>query len=286
LSDRSAPRQIQHQQQVVMTISSIELRIEGPMAHITLNRPDKLNAINGDMVRELHRVLDEAEASSEVRVITLGGAGRAFCSGFDLGELPAEADATQMRRILEADFEIILRFWNSPKPTIAAVHGYALGGGFELAMACDMTLAAEGTFFGEPEPKFGSGIVALLLPWVTGPKQAKEMLLFGNDRVSAEQAYQMGLVNRVVKPEALAAESIAAAGRCAMLDAEAVRLTKTAINRSYSQMGFERALRQALDLDVQIEITETPESRSFKDILARDGVKAAIAWREARIFKA
>jgi enoyl-CoA hydratase len=269
-----------------MSFSSIELRIEGPMAHITLNRPDKLNAINGEMVRELHLALDESEASSEVRVITLRGAGRAFSSGFDLGELPADADAGAMRRALEADFEIILRFWNSHKPTIAAVHGYALGGGFELAMACDMTLAAEGACFGEPEPKFGSGIVALLLPWITGPKQAKEMLLFGNDRVSAEHACQMGLVNRVVKPEALAAELMATAGRCVMLDAEAVRLTKIAINRSYSQMGFERALRQALDLDVQIETTETPESRSFKEILARDGVKAAVAWREARIFKA
>src|SRR3984885_5580968 len=119
-----------------------------------------------------------------------------------------------MRGVLEADFELILRFWNSTRPKIAAVHGYALGGGFELAMCCDMTLAAEGACLGEPEPKFGSGIVALLLPWVTGPKQAKEMLLFGNDRVSAQHAYEMGLVNRVVKPDALAAESMAAAGRC------------------------------------------------------------------------
>lgn len=268
-----------------MTSSTIQLRIDGPMAHITLNRPDKLNAISAEMVPELHRALDRSEASSDVRVITLRGAGRAFCSGFDLGELQPGSDPAAMRRALEADLEIILRFWNSPKPTIAAVHGYALGGGFELAMACDMTLAAEGACFGEPEPKFGSGIVALLLPWITGPKQAKEMLLFGNDRVSAEHAYQMGLVNRVVKPEALDAETTAAAGRCAMLDAEAVRLTKTAINRSYSQMGFERALRQALELDVQIENTDTLESRSFKDILARQGVKAAIAWREARIFK-
>lgn len=255
------------------------------MAHITLNRPEKLNAISAEMVRALHHALDECESNSDVRVITLRGAGRSFCSGFDLGELPAEANDDAMRRTLEADFEIILRFWHSPKPTLAAVQGYALGGGFELAMACDMTLAAEGAIFGEPEPKFGSGIVALLLPWITGPKQAKEMLLFGNDRVTAEQACQMGLVNHVVKADALVAATTAAAGRCAMLDAEAARLTKTAINRSYSQMGFERALRQALDLDVQIETTVTAESQTFKDILARDGVKAAIAWREARVFK-
>src|SRR6202034_4603675 len=115
----------------------------------------------------------------------------------------------QTRQVLQADFDLIMRFWHSPKPTLAAVHGYALGGGFELAMACDMTIAAEYAVFGEPEPKFGSGIVALLLPWITGPKQAKEMLLFGNDRVSAQKACQMGLVNRVVKPEALTAESMA-----------------------------------------------------------------------------
>jgi hypothetical protein len=144
-------------------------------------------------------------------------------------------------------------------------------------MACDMTIAAEGAFFGEPEPKFGSGIVALLLPWLTGPKQAKEMLLFGNDRVSAQKAYEMGLINTVVKPEALLDELTAAAGRCAMLDAEAVRLTKTAINDSYSRMGPEDALRQALDIDAVTESTETEESRTSKDILAKDGVKAAVA---------
>jgi enoyl-CoA hydratase len=263
----------------------IELIIEGPIAHIRLNRPDKLNAINAAMVGELHRALDDAEGSPQVRVITLRGSGRAFCSGFDLAEMSPETDAVATRRTLSADFDIIMRFWHSPKPTLAAVHGYALGGGFELAMACDMTIAAEDAVFGEPEPKFGSGIVALLLPWITGPKQAKEMLLFGNDRVSAQKAYEMGLVNLLTKSAALTQELTQVAGRCAMLDAEAVRLTKSAINRSYSMMGFEEALRQALDIDVLIETTDTFESRTFREILAKDGVKAAIAWREARVFK-
>lgn len=268
-----------------MEYECIAFRIDGPIAGISLNRPDKLNAISTAMVSELHSALDRAEAEAQVRVITLQGNGRAFCSGFDLSELRTDASAGQMRAVLEQDFRIIMRFWNSSKPTLAAVHGYALGGGLELAMACDMTLAGEGAFFGEPEPKFGSGIVALLLPWMTGPKQAKEMLLFGNDRVSAHRAYEMGLINAVIKPEALLAELRAAAGRCAMLDAEAVRLTKSAINRSYSSMGFEQALRQALDIDVLIESSESEESRTFKRILGRDGVKAAIAWREARVFK-
>jgi enoyl-CoA hydratase len=268
-----------------MTDSGVAVRIEGPIAHICLNRPDKLNAINQAMLLELHRALDQAEQSAQVRVITLSGNGRAFCSGFDLSELQADGDPQQTRQVLQADFDLIMRFWHSPKPTLAAVHGYALGGGFELAMACDMTIAAEGCLFGEPEPKFGSGIVALLLPWLTGPKQAKEMLLFGNDRVSAQRALEMGLVNRVVAPAALMTELLESAGRCAMLDAQAVRLTKTAINRSYSNMGFEQALQQALDIDVTIETTASAESTTFRHILAQQGVKAAIAWREARVFK-
>lgn len=269
-----------------VTHSSVELRIEGPIAHIALNRPDKLNAINHELLEALNRALDQAEGDTRVRVITLAGNGRAFCSGFDLAELQPDSSVEQTRRMLQADFDLIMRFWHSPKPTLCAVQGYALGGGFELAMACDITLAADAAVFGEPEPKFGSGIVALLLPWVTGPKQAKEMLLFGNDRVSAQRAFEMGLVNRVVAADALGTELLATAGRCAMLDAQAVRLTKTAINRSYSAMGFERALREALDIDLTIETTETEESRTFKQILAREGVKAAIAWREARVFRA
>jgi enoyl-CoA hydratase len=265
--------------------SCISFQLDGPIASITLHRPDKLNAISAAMVAELHRALDAAEANELVRVITLQGAGRAFCSGFDLSEMQTGTSSAETRRILQADFDIIMRFWNSAKPTLAAVHGYALGGGFELAMACDMTIAAESAMFGEPEPKFGSGIVALLLPWLTGPKQAKEMLLFGNDRVSAQRAHEMGLINTVVKSAVLLDELRAAAGRCAMLDAQAVRLTKSAINRSYSHMGFEDALRQALEIDTVIETTETAESRTFKEILAKDGVKAAVAWREARIFK-
>ena len=91
-----------------------------------------------------------------------------------------------------------MQFWDCPKPTIAAVHGFALAGGFEMALSCDLTIAAEGTRFGEPEVRFGSGIVALLLPWMTTPKLAKELLLTGNDQIDAQRALGMGIVNRVV----------------------------------------------------------------------------------------
>jgi enoyl-CoA hydratase/carnithine racemase len=147
----------------------------GPVALLTLNRPDKLNAIDARMVRELGEALDRAEADDAVRCVVLQGAGRAFSAGFDLemGD-PGDGDKIEfLRTELEHDLDVILRFWDSPKVTIAAVHTYCLGSGMELAVACDITLAAEGCRFGAPEVKFGSGIVALILPWVMGHKQAK-----------------------------------------------------------------------------------------------------------------
>jgi len=260
---------------------TIRVERDGAAAVITLDRPDKLNAINGAMMNELLTALDQAEADERVRAIVVQGAGRAFSSGFEIGTLDRSSTAS-VRAGLEADLAFILRFWDSPKPTLAAVHGYCLGGAFELAMACDVTVAARDALFGEPELKFGSGIVALLLPWLTGPKQAKQILFAGLDRIPAERAQAIGLVNEVVEPGRQLEAGLALARRMATVDQSALRLTKQAVNRSYEIMGLRQALLQALEVDVQIETTETPESTEFRTILRRDGLKAALAWREAR----
>lgn len=175
-----------------------------------------------------------------------------------------------------------MRFWDSPKPTVAAVHGYCLGSSLELAVACDLTVAAEDCRFGEPEVKFGSGIVALLLPWLAGPKAAKYLLLTGEDRATAAEMQAVGLVNRVVPAAAVLDEAVAVAQRMAANDTQAVRLTKRAINRSLDIGGMRQALLAALEIDVEIETNETAESREFNEILKRDGAKAAIAWRAGR----
>ena len=254
------------------------------VALLTLNRPDKLNAINVPVIEALDAALDAAEADEAVRAIVVAGAGRAFSAGFDLdmGMGEGKPDPADVRRALENDFRIILRFWDSPKPTIAAVHGYCLGSALELALACDLTVAAEDCRFGEPEVKFGSGIVALLLPWLAGPKAAKYLLLTGEDRATAAEMQAMGLVNRVVPAAALLDEGIALAQRVASNDAQAVRLTKQAINRSLDIGGMRQALLAALETDVVIETNETAESRAFTEILKKDGAKAAIAWRAGR----
>lgn len=256
----------------------------GAIALLTLNRPEKLNAVNGPMIEALDRALDAAEADDSVRAIVLAGAGRAFSAGFDLdmGTGDGEPEPAAVRRALENDFRIIMRFWDSPKVTIAAVHGYCLGSAMELALACDLTLASEDCRFGMPEVKFGSGIVTMLLPWLAGPKQARYLLLSADDRVSAAEARDMALVNRVVPAGRLQDEALALASRVAANDANAVQLTKRAINRSLDLAGLREALAAALATDVEIETTGSAESREFNAILRRDGAKAAIAWRSAR----
>jgi len=264
--------------------STISFGIADGIAELRLNRPEVLNAINGAMISDIGRALDLAEADPGVRAIVVTGEGRAFSAGFDLKESAARGDTspTQWRQILEADFKIIMRFWDSPKPTIAAIHGACIGGGFEIALACDITLAADTSVMGEPEVRFGSGIVALLLPWVTGPKQAKEILLAGIDRMDAARALSFGLINRVVPAEALRDEAIALARTIASGGAEAVRLTKVAINRSYEIMGMRQSLLQALEIDIAIESAGGPERTEFNRIRRESGLKAAIGWRDAR----
>ena len=265
-----------------MTFETIRYSVSGPLAWISLDRPHKLNAINAQMVRELNTALDLAEADDAVRVILLKGEGKAFSAGFDLDVAEQDWDEQAIRAEAVADFELIMRFWNCPKPTLAAVHTYCLGSAMEMAVACDITLAAEGCRFGAPEVKFGSGILALILPWLCGPKKAKEWLLTGNDRVSAEQAEACGLINRVVPLEALTGAAEAMAQAIARNDQLAVNMTKLAINRSLEIAGMQDALAAGLETYIRVESTETADSREFNRILRTRGTRAAIAWREEK----
>jgi enoyl-CoA hydratase len=136
--------------------------------------------------------------------------------------------------------------------------------------------------FGEPELRFGAGIVVMLLPWLTGPKRAKQLLLTGDDTLSAQRAEAMGLVNEVVPAGDELTRALAIAGDLAMMDPMALRQTKRAINRSYEIMGMGEALAAALDIDLQIEGEGTADKQQFMGILRRDGLRAALAWRDAR----
>jgi len=250
---------------------------------LTLNRPAKLNALSDELVRGLVEAMDDATADPDVRVIVIEGAGRAFSSGYDLSEETegGVGGPVQWRALLAADVAATLQILDCPKPVIAQVHGYVLAGGLELAMACDLVVAAEGTKLGEPEIRYGSAPVTLLMPYLIGQKKTRELLLTG-DLIDAVEAERIGLINRVVPVERLAAEVDALADRLARTPPEVMAPTKLMLNRAMDAAGFRLAVEAGLDLGAIINTADTPEQREWDTIVRRDGLKAALAWRDRR----
>ncbi len=267
-----------------MAYEHIIVERDGPIAVLTFNRPERLNAFHNPLMRETLAAVAELDDDPGVRAIVVAGAGRAFSAGFDLkaaAESP-KAGVEDWERQMRLQFDFIMQFWHAKTPTLSAIHGFCLAGAFELMLATDITVAAAGTKLGEPEVRFGTGIVAMLLPWITGPKQAKELLLTGEDRLDASDALRMGIVNAVV-PEGTALDAALAKARTiARASERSVTLTKRAINQTYAAMGLDAALQAGLDIDVLLNAGGGPEKREFARIRDEQGLKAAIAWRDAR----
>jgi enoyl-CoA hydratase len=255
---------------------------------VTLNRPKRANAMSQHMLRELDDLCRQMSADRDLRVVVVTGAGMAFSSGFDLKD---QADAmpkgvAEWVPLLEADFKGIMSFWELPHPTIAAVNGPALAGGFELMLACDLAIASSEAVFGEPELKFGAGIVSMLLPWFVGPKVAKGIIFTGEDKITADAARQYGLVNEVVTPEHVMVRAMQVAQVLARMDPMVLRRTKMAINRSYEIMGLKDALRSALDIDIMIEGEGSELKRDFLGRVREEGLGRALVWREQKFGNA
>jgi enoyl-CoA hydratase/carnithine racemase len=209
--------------------------MDGGVRTITLNRPDRLNAINPDLVTELVAALSAADADPATRAIVLRGAGRAFCAGDDLkafgGQTSSEAVA---RAYVELIQDVTRAIVDSHKMVIGAIHGWAVGGGLEWLINCDLVIMAEGTRCFFPEIGLGvfvTGGVTAILPRLVGLRKARELILFG-ERFDADAALAMGLVTRVVPEPALLAEAAATARRIAALPSARVADLKRALRRA------------------------------------------------------
>lgn len=256
----------------------------GGVRRLTLNRPAALNALNGELMDALMAALDEAAEDERIHVLILRGAGRAFCAGYDLNE-DAEGgplDSEDWHRVLKEDSDRMLRFLDHPKPVIASVHSYCLAGGTDLMLACDLAVAADDAYFGYVDVRFGSGAVSMFLPWVIGVRAAKELLFTGEDRVPAAEALRIGLVNRVVPRDRLDEETLALAEEIAKNEPFVVQATKRAVNRVWDVAGFRSAMEANTEIDVTIESANLPARDEFRRITQEQGLKAAIAWRDAR----
>jgi enoyl-CoA hydratase len=264
-------------------VSSLVIRADdGPVRTLTLNRPEKLNALSSELTGALSDELAHAADDETVHVIVLGGAGRSFCAGYDLDEEGTAGGYDEARAGLDRSLDRLLQVFDQPQPVIAMVQGHCLAGGCDLMMMCDLVVAADDSLFGQPEIKFGSAIVAHVLPWLVGARRAKELVLTGHDRVDAATAVAIGLVNRVVPRADLETETMELAQRLAVVDPAVTRLTKRAMNAGWEQAGFREALHRGVEIGAEIEAMRSPERLEFERIASEQGLQAAIGWRDAR----
>lgn len=218
-----------------MEFKTIELAIEDGVATITLNRPEVLNAINWDLVRELEEAVNQVRKDDTVRVVVITGAGeKAFAAGADIHELK-EMNAVEVLDFVQQVQRIYNRIERMPKPIIAAVNGYALGGGLELMMACDIVYASERAKLGLPE--INLGIIpgaggTQRLPRLIGGKRAKE-LLFTGEMIDAQEALRIGLVNKVIPHDQLRSEVKKLCEKIKAKSPVALRAAKEAVEEGY-----------------------------------------------------
>ena len=247
------------------------------VATITMNRPEAYNTITVGMAKEVLEALGEVAADDEMRAVVITGAGgKAFCTGADIKEARERGTLQLEKRFLALTNEMINAIEALPKPVIAAVNGYCLGGGYEIALACDFIIASEDASFGFPEIKLGVLPAAggtQRLPRLIGKLKAKELLLLG-ERISAKEAERFGMVTKVVKKDELMNSASELAQRLAGMAPLAVRQIKTLVNEGM-EMPLSEALHFADEAATWLLVSED----------RKEGIKAFLEKRKAE-FKA
>ncbi|PYM18712.1 MAG: hypothetical protein DMD78_27195 [Candidatus Rokuibacteriota bacterium] len=273
-----------------MAYDTIIYEVKGPVATITLNRPDALNAISQQMTAELHRALDEAEADAHVRAIILTGAGRGFSAGYDIARRPDGRAPLDGAGVEHADFikdwwtrdaastQRLLHLWHLSKPIIAAVHGWVMGGGFWYSLAADITIAADNAVFAQPEVRHTSN-TTILFAALAGWKAAHRYALTG-DHLDAAEALRLGLVNEVVPLEQLLPKAGALAERIARVPEASVRLNKAVTCYGLLAMGLGAGMLMNVPLSAMAHASYNAERGDLLEAMKAGGLKAFLEARD------
>lgn len=258
--------------------------VAGKVGMVSLNRPDKLNALNREMLLALSECLEAADHDRATSVVVLRGEGRSFCAGFDIADPRYSAlhdHPLELQRRVAATVGFEVTPWEMRKPVIASVHGHVLGAGCQIAMLCDLTVAAADAIFGEPEIRFDRPGPALVMPFVVGLKRTRQLLYFG-DRIDARTALAWGMVNWVVPLAELAEATLRHADRLALISPEALTAAKLAINRGAEAAGFRDAIRAGMDVLTLLGAGRTKVGEQFFEIARTEGLSAALRWRRSQ----
>ena len=259
------------------------------VATITMNRPERLNALSPQLWAEIDQGLAAADADPEVRSVVLTGNGRAFSAGIDMSGPALPPGQPRPRRGLNDWYEAEMegerrhrRFRDMTKPVIAAVNGFSLAWGFELAVMCDFIIASDQARFGAPEIRHGS-TVGTMLPWIV-PVQHARYLMYTGDIIDAQEAHRIGLALRVVPHDRLPEEAHRFAARLAMIPPLALKFNKRSIDGSMDMAGLRNSLEYAhlaaaICHTLQYE-AETPDGRNLEQIRSEHGLHAFIDARD------
>ena len=271
------------------TFTTLTYDVHDAKAYLTLNRPDRLNAIDDDMPAEIRAAVEQANADDNVRVIIVAGAGRAFCAGYDLKEYAEGAgtgrwkqtdpwdpirDYREMRRNTDDFFTL----WRSLKPTIAKVHGYAVAGGSDIALSCDLLVMADDAKIGYPPARVWGCPTTAMWVYRLGAERAKRLLLTG-DTIDGATAETWGLAIESVPPDELDDAVERLADRIAGVPINQLVMQKLMINQALDNMGL--AGTQLLATLFDGITRHSPEGKWFKHLAEREGFHSAVEWRDS-----
>jgi enoyl-CoA hydratase len=272
-----------------MTAPTVSCERDGRIARITLNRPERLNAINETMPSELQAAVESANADADVHVIVLAGAGRAFCAGYDL-EIYAERpgpnaytqampwDPTIDYRDMSANTRCFMSLWRGPKPVVCKVQGYAVAGGSDIALCADLVVMAEDARIGYPPSRLWGCPTTAMWVYRVGAERAKRLLLTG-DLIDGREAARIGLVSQAVPAARLDAAVAALADRIASVPKNQLMMHKLIVNQVYENMGL--ATTQMLATFFDGMARHTPEGLAFKARAEEAGFKQAVRERDS-----
>lgn len=274
---------------------------DGRVGRITLNRPEKLNALSQGLIQQLNEALHDWEADPDIRVIILRGNGRVFSAGYDLTPqrstptVPVRQykglDENQRRLVMgirtgmQQVTDVQMYFWNMAKVTIAQVHGYCLAGGVELAMMADMVVASEDCKIGHPGVRgLGYPRNGAIWPLVIGMRKVKE-LTYSGDAISGKEAQEIGMINYAWPAADLDQRTIEFADRFAHMSGDHLALLKAATNRWYENMGIYSSIRSSTEMDVLGQFTGESylwQDKTREAMQSGGGLKEALDWRDGR----
>ena len=268
-------------------MDNILLETKDRICTLTLNRPEKLNAMSPALLSEFSQALDQIAADADIKVVVIRGAGRAFSTGYDLsgvnvGDSPKQRARPFMvdddRSLLQRMVERWLRLRELPKPVIAMVHGYCLAGATQICICSDVIFVAENARIGFPSIPAGAGFVSSMWNWMVGPHRTKYMAFLPGSQISGKEAEAMGFATRTFPADKLEEETYSYARRIVKVPAEKLALEKIAINRTMDYRGFRTSVLSGAEYDAIFHFGSGNEE--IKKVREERGLKGAIEWYE------